>query len=79
MRANSVSDPASLSAPSAKILCHEARGKARQSANSKTLQIPVIEFQKTNFSKPHSPRNPWENLSEIVPRNEGTIGDCETI
>jgi len=37
VHANSVSDPASLSASSAKVLCHEGRGKARLSANSEAL------------------------------------------
>jgi len=37
VRANSVSDLASLSASSAKILYHEDRGKARLSANNEAL------------------------------------------
>ena len=37
MRANSVTDPMSFSAPSAKKLCHEAKGKALLSANSEAL------------------------------------------
>ena len=37
MRASNIADPASLSAPSAKKLCREARGKTLLSANSEAL------------------------------------------
>ena len=43
VRANNVADLASLLAPSAKILCREAIGKARLSANSEAFLTLLVE------------------------------------
>jgi len=42
VRANNVTDLASLLAPNAKVLCREARGKARLSANSEALLTLLV-------------------------------------